>query len=69
MEERPTEKQLNRVNKIINYLGQETVKSYFKKFCPNGVYSNMTKKQAQKIITGLGNRLPSKPISSYGFYG
>jgi len=65
----PTDKQITKLNKIIDYLGQETVKNYFKKFYPNGDFSNMTRKQVQKLITGLGNKLPSKPISSYGFYG
>lgn len=65
----PTEKQQKVFNRIVNYLGDKTVKNYFLKFYPNGDYSCITRKQMQKIITGLSSKLPSKPISSYGFYG
>lgn len=65
----PTQKQENRFKKIIDYLGNESVENYFYKVYPRGDYNNMTRNQMQKMITGLDSKMPSKPISTYGFYG
>lgn len=51
-----TEQQKNRVNKIICRIGIEEVNSYIHNFYPDADISNLTKKQAQKIITGLGHK-------------
>lgn len=58
----PSEKQLNRVNKIRKHLGDDVVIEYMKHFWSSFSFNTMTKKQAQKVITGLDNRLPRKPI-------
>lgn len=57
-----SEKQLARVDKIRNHLGDNEVVEYMKRFWTSFSFETMTRKQAQKLITGLGNRLPSKPI-------
>lgn len=58
---KPTEKQIAYVERIVAKLGREYVQNYI------GVeIEKLTKNQAQKIITGLGNRI-SKPI--YGVVG
>lgn len=63
--EKPTEKQVNRVKKIEEYLGKEEVLAYFKKFFPSGEYNDMTKKQAQKIISGMGTQVHTFVNSKY----
>ena len=55
-----TSKQKQYVNKIIKHLGEDEVLNYILKFYKNIDLENLTKRQAQKIITGLGNRLPFK---------
>lgn len=58
----PTEKQLNVVGKIVDKLGPEKVIAYIKKFFPSvAKLDALTRKQAQKIITGLQHYLPPKP--------
>lgn len=66
-----TEKQINRIQKIQEHLGNDRVENYFYKHFPNGDIKNMTRKQAQKVITGLGSYLPTKPMhgvkTSWGY--
>lgn len=57
---KPTEKQLAYVNRILSYLGEEKVCLYIRHFYPSVNINNLTKKQAQKIITGLSRHLPQK---------
>lgn len=57
----PTEKQVNRIKKIIADLGQEHVEIYFYKHFPGGHFDKMNRKQANKIITGLSCFMP-KPV-------
>lgn len=64
----PTQKQLNRIDKILNHQrGENQVKDYFYKHFPDGDYEHMTREQAQKIITGLAYLVSTKPI--YGVAG
>ena len=58
------EKQKRIVDKIIAHFGIEKVTNYIQHFYPNVDMSALTKKQAQKIITGLQTKLPSRPIMS-----
>jgi len=61
-----TKKQLNAVQKIRNDIGEDVVKEYFYKHFHGGDYNNLSKKQAQKLITGL-QPLPDRRI--YGVVG
>lgn len=58
-----TEKQASQLHKIVSHFGEEHVQSYIWHFYPDAVLSDLTKEQAQKIITGLGAKLPRKPIT------
>ena len=57
-----TDKQKNIINKIISKLGVQRVKAYFDQQFPFGDYDDMTRREAQKIITGLARFMPIKPI-------
>ncbi|MNW65717.1 hypothetical protein D3C74_441230 [compost metagenome] len=57
---KPTEKQTAYVNRIIDCLGQQSVHEYIQYFYPTVTMKNLTKDQAQKIITGLSHHLPRK---------
>lgn len=59
---RITLKQQNRVNKIIEFLGIDYVTEYINRFFQPVDMNNLTKDQAQKIITGLAHKLPRKPV-------
>lgn len=48
-----TFKQEMRIRDIINFYGEGKVNSYIKYFYPSANINNLTKIQAQKIITGL----------------
>lgn len=48
-----TKKQQNQVNKRIKHHGLEKVANYIKHFYPDADMNNLSKIQAQKIITGL----------------
>lgn len=63
MDNKPTQKQIEKINKLIYYLGRETVVNYITNLngFKNTNIDNLTKKQAQKIITGLALN-QSKPI-------
>lgn len=63
----PTDKQKNAIKKIINHIGKESVEKYLDKFFPGRNLNNMTREQAQKIITGLSHKVPRKPV--YRVYG
>lgn len=63
---KPTSKQRSRIARIVEHVGLDFVKRYFCKHFPRGDFDNMTRKQAQKIITGLDYCLPKKPI--YGVW-
>lgn len=55
---KPTEKQVAYVGRIADYLGEQDVLQYIQHFYPSADMGNLTKDQAQKIITGLSARLP-----------
>lgn len=62
-----TEKQVKRVKIIINYFGRKDVKEYIDKYFKNVDMDNLTKEQAQKIISGWDMRIPRKPVRNvYG---
>lgn len=64
MEVKATQNQINKINKIISFLGKTKVSNYIthvKRF-ENTDINNLSKSQAQKIITGLGHKIPNKPI-------
>jgi hypothetical protein len=48
-----TEKQRNQIEKRIKYFGQDEVQRYISFFFPNADINNLTKEQAQKVITGM----------------
>jgi len=58
----PTEKQLGRIQRLIDYRGREFVEEHFKKHFPTGDLSNMTKDQAQKFIIKMDRYEKHKPI-------
>lgn len=57
-----TEKQLKRVEIIIDYFGYQDIKKYIEKYFKNVDMNSLTKEQAQKIISGWDMRIPRKPI-------
>lgn len=59
---KPTSKQLTRISNIILYAGVELVQEYYQKHYPKGKFDQMTRVQAQKIITGMDHWVPIKPI-------
>lgn len=62
-----TESQKGRVMATIAYYGWARVEEYITCFYPGADLSRLTRKQAQKIITGLSMRIPRKPIMNvYG---
>ena len=63
MRTKPTDRQVKRLARIVAYLGKDRVKEYFYKQFPYGNFDNPTKNQCQKLITGLGHLLPTKPIT------
>ncbi|MFT9494374.1 MULTISPECIES: hypothetical protein [Bacillota] len=58
----PTDKQLKRIQRMIDIRGKQFVESYYSSKFPEGDFEHLTKKQAQKIITGLQWIEPRKPI-------
>lgn len=58
---KPTEKQIKRVQKIIDHIGVKEVESYIRHFYSEVNINDLEKNEAQKIITGLQFRLPRKP--------
>jgi hypothetical protein len=60
--EYPTDKQINRIDRLINYKGIDFVRNYFYIHFPNSNFDTITKSQAQKIITGLHTYEDRKPI-------
>lgn len=56
---RITDKQKGRINKLLKYANLEEIKAYFYKKFPKGDYDNMTRKEAQKVITGMDYKVPS----------
>ena len=62
-----TEKQMKRVNQIIDYIGHDTIQKYIKKYYVKVDMNNLSKEQAQKIISGWDMKLPRKPIN--GVFG
>lgn len=64
---KPSEKQIGRIERLIAHLGKDEVIRYFASKFPKGDFENMTRKQAQKVITGLQVFEPRKPI--YGVVG
>lgn len=63
-EEMMTEKQKKQVEKRILHFGVDKVKSYIHRFFPNADVYNLTKVEAQKIITGM-----TLPCEIRGVYG
>lgn len=57
----PTARQLKRIQKVIACIGEDRVKHW-----PAATLENMNRKQANKIITGMGYVLP-RPII-HGIY-
>ena len=58
-----TEKQKDRVAKIVDALGYDKVLLYIQHFDPTvTTLEVLNRKQAQKIITGLGMKVPHRPI-------
>jgi hypothetical protein len=57
----PTEKQLARIEKIIAHLGREKVIQFLTGYFPSATLENMTRVQAQKLITGTEAYMP-KPV-------
>jgi hypothetical protein len=49
----PTQRQKDRIKRLIDHTGEVFVFDYFKRKFPDGDFNNLTKEQAQKIITGL----------------
>jgi hypothetical protein len=62
----PTARQLKRIQKVIACIGEDRVISYLQKHWPAATLENMNRKQANKIITGMGYVLP-RPII-HGIY-
>jgi len=60
--EKPTEKQLSRIHRLVEYKGEDFVYKYFKRKFPEGDFGDLTKEQAQKIITGLQTYEDRKPV-------
>lgn len=60
--ERATDKQVAYVQRIVNERGKEYVQSYIRHFYPNADIDNLSKTEAQKIITGVMTN--PKPISN-----
>jgi hypothetical protein len=49
----PSDKQMRRVNKVMDFFGHKEVARYMRRFYPGFSYKSMTREQAQKIITGF----------------
>ena len=60
---KPTSKQKAYLTRIITHSSEESVKRYFEKKFPNGVYEKMNRNQAQKVITGMRHVIPRAPIT------
>ncbi len=60
----PTVKQRAVIEKIIAYYGINQVEAYFHDRFPGGDFSNMTRKQAQKIITGMPDNYSRRAITA-----
>jgi hypothetical protein len=60
----PTKKQLERINRFIDLRGKNFVEKYFYSKYPNGDFENMTKESAQKVITGLQWIEPRSPLKN-----
>lgn len=58
-----TDKQKTRIETIIDFFGRERVESYIQNFYSDADLTRLTTKQAQKIITGLGTKIPRKPVT------
>lgn len=63
---KPTIKQEAYVKRITDRLGRSEVEEYVRYFWKDADIDNLTREQAQKIITGLSHRI-AKPI--YGVVG
>ena len=57
-----TEKQLKRVEIIIDYFGYQDIKKYIEKYFKNVDMNSLTKEQAQKIISGWDMRITRQHI-------
>ncbi len=60
--QKPTQKQLIRINKMMELRGREFVHNYFYSKFPNGDFDTMTRESAQKVITGLRWIEPHEPL-------
>lgn len=60
----PSQAQLKRVQKIIDYFGEEKVAQYIEQFYPDVNLNSLTREQSQKIITGM-----IIPNAVYGVHG
>ena len=60
----PTQKQIDRIQKMKEVRGEEFIKDYYYSYYPSGDFKHLTRKSAQKIITGLQWIEPRKPINN-----
>ena len=63
---KPTNDQLSQVQRRIAAIGRDNVNNYLHKFYPNADIDHLTKKQAQKIITGI--EIPRPVYKNYEKY-
>ena len=63
---KPTNDQLSQVQRCIGAIGKENVEKYLRKYYPNADIDHLTKRQAQKIITGI--QIPRPVYKSYDKY-
>lgn len=58
-----THKQIARIQRLMEMRGREFVERYFYQQFPRGEFEKMSRKQAQKVITGLVQHEKCRPIS------
>ena len=60
-----TDKQLKYIDRIMKHVKPKDVRQYVTHFYLDADMNNLTKEQAQKIITGLQSKIPGKPIKTH----
>ncbi|RHW36041.1 hypothetical protein D1B31_18330 [Neobacillus notoginsengisoli] len=64
LQSKPTKKQLARIKRMKELRGEQFIKDYFFSKFPTGDYENLTRENAQKIITGLQWIEPKAPLKN-----
>jgi hypothetical protein len=62
----PTTKQRQRLRQLVDYLGEGRVHRYFQQQFSRGTWDDISRRQAQKVISGLSPFLPTRPVTGVG---